>query len=165
MAAKIKENIVTIMKEVKEEYDKAGGDLFLFLFSHFFPKIDTKSDYITDKKGRYHCQCDFAVSGIESVQKALDALIKHFGMDFHGSYIYLYLDIKSMTISNDCTDEQYGDHFIWYGEESDYYFFPVKTHLALKDKKAFKEIEKEQPQEYVLIKMIFELYKDLFITL
>lgn len=161
MPDKNNEKIIKIINDIEAEYEKTGGDLTKFLLAYFFPKIDTKSDYITDDKGRYECQCSFAPSAIKSVKKSLNTLVKYLEIEHRYNSFFVFIDIKEAKIPNDCDDEEYGSHLIWYGDESDYYFYPVKTKVVLEDDEVFEAIKEEDPYEYQLVLKIRELYEEL----
>jgi hypothetical protein len=54
MPSNEKEQIIAVIREIEAEYKAkckaAGDDLFRYLFSRFFPRIDTKNDYIARAK-------------------------------------------------------------------------------------------------------------------
>ena len=160
MLNKIDERIISIIREIEAEYKEAqDDDLFLFLFSYFFPKIDTESDFAKDEEGRYLCRCYFKPTEKTSARENLDALVEYFGADDDPSLFWAYLDISSATIPNDCEDEEFGSHTIWYGEDSDYCYIPVRTSIALKDRQALAKIREEKNTQYELVGEITDLYK------
>lgn len=153
-----KEQIAKITREIEEEYRKKGGDFFLFLFSYLFPRIDTKSDYITDSKNRYLSFCAFAPTEKKDARERLDMLAEHLDIKYYKQEFTAYLKVHSMSIPNSCTDEEYGTHVLFYGEDSDYFFIPVKTNLALRDKDLLSVLENQKVVQYVLVKKIMDLY-------
>lgn len=156
-----KEQVIQIIRKIKKEYEQKGGDLFLFLFHYFFPKIDTKSDYIQDSKNRYHSICSFVPTNKKSAGKKLELLAAYLKIEYCQESFFVYLDLESTAIPDDCKDKEFGTHFSFYGDESDYYYIPVRTDLALKDSETLAQIEKEQVAEFELITKITELFKEI----
>ena len=155
---KKREKIIPVIGEIAAEFKEAGGDAFPFLLSYFFPKIDTQSDKTTDEKGRHLCRCDFMPTEKKIPRERLDLLAGYFGTEFGNSSFQLHLDIHTMVIPDDCTDEEFGSHKAFHGDGGDY-FAPVRTSLALKDEDALAKIRKDDVSQVVLVKNIMRQVK------
>ena len=152
------EGISEILKAIKEEYQKEQGDLFIFLFSYFYPQFKTKSesgdfDY---EKEKYALFGNFEATHREDRKAQLEALGKHYDIKYryHGR-LFAYLDIYSTDIPVDCKDEELGgQHIPWYGEDSDSYHTSVWTKLALLDEEFRALVEQEEIEPYLLVKRV-----------
>jgi hypothetical protein len=153
-----KDRIKEIIREIEADYQETGGDFFLFLLNYFFPKIDTESDYVTDEKGRYLSRCYFIPTEKKSAREKLDFLAKHLDFKYAPDSFWAHINIKSSIIPDSCKDEEFGFHRTWYGEDSDYFYIPVKTNIALQDKDVLTKIKEEKIDQYEFITKIMELF-------
>ena len=161
-----KEQIIQIIIEIEKEYKMNPQiDRFHFYLNYFFPVINTRSDYVTDNKNRYLCFCRFQPTGKSTAKEKLITLSEYFGMKQYndlklytfGQEFSAYLDVHSMSIPNTCKDEEYEPHITFYGEDSDYYYVPVKTSLALKDEDFLSTIKKNKIEQIDLINKILQI--------
>ena len=147
--------IASITGELKEEYEKDQGDLFIFLFNYFFPQIRTNSN-------SGDCFCHFLPTEEQGARRQLEELSDYFGIpyDLHDSF-FTELDISSMVMPKDCAEEEFGaPHIGGYGEDSDNSCVSVRTSLALQDEGLRSLIEEEDISQFVLIEKIMELFPD-----
>ena len=152
--------VASIIQELKEEYAKEQGDLFIFLFNYFYPQVRTKSDSgdYDREAGKYNCFCHFLPTEKQGARLALEELAGYFDIryDSYNSF-FTQLDIYAMAIPNTCTDEEFGtSHYAWYGEESDNFHVSVRTNLALKDEGFRAKIEEKGSEQFELITKIME---------
>jgi len=161
-----KEQINQIIIEIEKEYNlNPQIDRFHFYLNYFFPVINTKSDYVTDEKNRYLCFCRFQPTGKSTAKEKLIVLSEYFDMKQYiepniytlGHQFTAYLDVHSMSIPNTCKDEEYEPHISFYGEDSDYFYVPVKTSLALQDEDFLVNIKKNKIEQIELINKILQI--------
>ena len=165
MEVSANETINQILIELKEEYSKESGDLFIFLFSYFYPQFATQSDSgdFNYEKGKYALFGSFEPTYRKDRLEQLALLSEHYELKYlyHPSF-FAYLDIYSMIIPPSCKDEELGGkHIPWYGEDSDKYFESVWTKQALLDEEFYRTVEKEGIAPFLLVKKIQEAIEKL----
>ena len=158
MSIATNERITAILRDVKEEYDRSDEDLFIFLFSYFYPQFATKSDSgdFDRDKGKYALFGDFEPTYKQERREQLVALAEYFDIKYrYHKSLFAYLDIYAMAIPGSVKDEELGGkHIPWYGEDSDNHYVSVWTKLALHDEDFRILVEQEEIEPFILISKI-----------